>query len=116
MNLTHVEKALGSLVDEQQEAIVVSAHHPLSRHKQLMAALWKARRSRSEQAMVTHRVGTGGEWLSVFWGGGGFGVVVFGGVCHVGAVLFSRPSHATLTQLNTQSSPTTNYQARHHRL
>ncbi len=59
MNLTHVEKALGSIMDEQQEVVVVSAVHPLSRHTQLMAALWKARRSKSDQALL-HQGGSGG--------------------------------------------------------
>lgn len=51
INLTTVEQSVARLIDEQQEAVVVSAHHPLSQHKQLLAALWKARRSKSEQAL-----------------------------------------------------------------
>jgi len=51
INLTHVEKSVARLIDEEQSAVVVSAHHPLSRHKQLAAALWKARRSKSEQVL-----------------------------------------------------------------
>jgi hypothetical protein len=42
-----------SLPPPPQNAIVVSAHHPLSRHKGLAAALWKARRARAEQALMT---------------------------------------------------------------
>ncbi|KAI8469957.1 MAG: hypothetical protein J3K34DRAFT_521754 [Monoraphidium minutum] len=51
INLTHVEGAVGRLLDETQEAVVVSAHHPLSRHKAIAAALWKARVTVTEQAL-----------------------------------------------------------------
>ena len=51
VNLTAVERAVARLLDPRQEAVVVSAHHPLSRHKQLLAALWKARRTRSEPVL-----------------------------------------------------------------
>ena len=53
INLTHVEAAVAHLVTEGQEVVVVSSHHPLSRHKAIAAALWKARRTRSEQALET---------------------------------------------------------------
>ncbi|KIZ06288.1 hypothetical protein MNEG_1669 [Monoraphidium neglectum] len=51
INLTHIEAAVARLIDQQQEAVVVSAHHPLSRHKAIAAALWKARRLRAEPAL-----------------------------------------------------------------
>lgn len=50
INLTRVEASLASIIDEGQEAVVVSAQQPLSRHKAVAAALWKARRSRTEAA------------------------------------------------------------------
>lgn len=58
VNLTHVEQAVARLIDQQQEAVVVSAHHPLSRHKGVAAALWKARKQKAEQALET-KVGEG---------------------------------------------------------
>lgn len=58
INLTHVEQSVARLIDPQQEAVVVSAHHPLSRHKGIAAALWKARRTRSEPALE-HAEGKG---------------------------------------------------------
>jgi hypothetical protein len=60
INLTHIEAAVARLIDQQQEAVVVSAHHPLSRHKAIAAALWKARRLRAEPALE-HEAGKGGR-------------------------------------------------------
>jgi hypothetical protein len=71
INLTHVEHAVGRLVDEEQNAVVVSSFHPLSKHKGLAAALWKARRSKSEQAL-DQRGGKGGA-LACLVGVGGRG-------------------------------------------
>lgn len=48
INVTHVEAALAHLLAEGQEAIVITAHHELHKHKQLAAALHKATRSHSE--------------------------------------------------------------------
>ena len=71
INLTHVEQSVARMIDQQQEAVVVSAHHPLSRHKGIAAALWKSRRTRSEQAL-DHAEGKGGcVWRGV--GGGSLG-------------------------------------------
>ena len=61
INLTHVEQAVARLIDEQQEAVVVSAHHPLSRHKGIAAALWKARKLKAEQ-VLEHKAGEGEAW------------------------------------------------------
>jgi hypothetical protein len=58
LNLTQVERALAALLPEGHAAIVVSAHHPLSRHKALAAALWRARVTKSERALM-QRAGDG---------------------------------------------------------
>lgn len=53
INLTTVERGVGRLIDAGQEAVVVSAQHPLSRHRGVAAALFKARRTRVEPAAVS---------------------------------------------------------------
>ena len=50
INLTLVEQSMARLVDEQQDVVVISAQHPLADHKALLAALWKARRTKTEPA------------------------------------------------------------------
>ncbi|GBF94529.1 hypothetical protein Rsub_07063 [Raphidocelis subcapitata] len=52
LNLTHVERSLNSILDSRQDGLVVSAHQPLSRHKLMAAAVWKARRQRAERALT----------------------------------------------------------------
>jgi hypothetical protein len=75
INLTQVESSVARLIDESQEAVVVSAHHPLSRHKAIAAALWKARRTRTEQAVEQgdgkSERGRGGPWVRQPAGAGG---------------------------------------------
>jgi hypothetical protein len=51
INVTHVEAALGHLLSEGQEGVVITTWHELHKHKQLAAALHKATRSHSESVV-----------------------------------------------------------------
>lgn len=51
VNVTHVEAALGHLLGEGQEAVVITTHHELHAHKALASALHKATRTHSEAVL-----------------------------------------------------------------